>query len=119
MRRGSILSGIIGAGRVCVNAIHKQAIERVGAGLRVVAREPNGIVQAIEDPTRRFWIGVQFHPELMIYRKAFRDLFKALVEAARDRSEERATERAAHLEAMSGEQPPAGGPDVAATVTDV
>jgi gamma-glutamyl-gamma-aminobutyrate hydrolase PuuD/predicted ATP-grasp superfamily ATP-dependent carboligase len=119
VRRDSRLSTIIGAGRVCVNAIHKQAIERVGAGLRVVAREPNGIVQAIEDPTRRFWIGVQFHPELMIYRKTFRDLFKALVEAARDRAEERATERAAHLEAMSGEQPTAGGLDGAATVADV
>ncbi len=112
VRKGSHLANIIGAGRICVNAIHKQAIERVGAGLRVVAREPNGIVQAVEDPTRRFWIGVQFHPELMIYRKPFRDLFKALVEAARARATERATERAAHLEATSGEQAVAARLDV-------
>jgi len=112
VRKGSHLANIIGAGRICVNAIHKQAIERVGAGLRVVAREPNGIVQAVEDPTRRFWIGVQFHPELMIYRKPFRDLFKALVEAARARATERATERAAHLEAASGEQAVAARLDV-------
>jgi gamma-glutamyl-gamma-aminobutyrate hydrolase PuuD/predicted ATP-grasp superfamily ATP-dependent carboligase len=111
VRKGSNLAEIVGPGRVCVNAIHKQAIERVGAGLRVVAREPNGIVQAIEDPTRRFWIGVQFHPELMIYRKPFRDLFKALVEAARARATERATERAAHLETTSGEQAAAAGLD--------
>lgn len=109
VRKGSHLAEVIGSGRVCVNAIHKQAIERVGAGLRVVAREPNGIVQAVEDPTRRFWIGVQFHPELMLYRKPFRDLFKALVEAARDRAAERATERAAHLEALSGEKAAASG----------
>lgn len=98
IRKGARLADIIGAGRICVNAIHKQAIERVGAGLRVVGREPNGIVQAIEDPNRDFWIGVQFHPELMIYRKPFLDLFRALVEAARARAAERATERLAHAE---------------------
>ncbi|MBW8880582.1 MAG: ATP-grasp domain-containing protein [Asticcacaulis sp.] len=86
---GSRLFAIFARRQIRVNAIHRQAISRVGAGLRVVAREPNGIVQAIEDASRRFWIGVQFHPELMIYRKPFRDLFRALVAAARERMLER------------------------------
>lgn len=72
-----------------VNAIHSQAIDRLGAGLTVSARESNGVIQAIEDPARSFWIGVQFHPEFLIYRSPFRRLFKALVDAARTRAEER------------------------------
>jgi gamma-glutamyl-gamma-aminobutyrate hydrolase PuuD/predicted ATP-grasp superfamily ATP-dependent carboligase len=75
--------------RMGVNSIHEQAIDRLGAGLVITAREPNGVVQAIEDPTRRFWIGVQFHPELLVYRAPFRRLFKRLAEAARRRAEER------------------------------
>ncbi|MGZ3306799.1 MAG: gamma-glutamyl-gamma-aminobutyrate hydrolase family protein, partial [Asticcacaulis sp.] len=86
---GSKLHGIVDATDLRVNAIHSQAIDRVGAGLSVVAREPNGMVQAIEDRSRRFWIGVQFHPELMIWRRPYRALFKALVEAARERMRER------------------------------
>jgi len=88
-----------------VNAIHDQAIDRLGAGLTVSAREPNSVVQGIEDPSRRFWLGVQFHPELLIYRTPFRRLFKALVEAARTRAEERrqAAERAREASAPQDE----------------
>ncbi|PVM83413.1 gamma-glutamyl-gamma-aminobutyrate hydrolase family protein [Caulobacter endophyticus] len=84
LRKRSRLAAIVGKDRLMVNIIHQQAIDRVGAGLVVAAREPNGIIQAIEDPSRPFWIGVQYHPELMIYRKTHRQLFRALVEAARD-----------------------------------
>ncbi len=88
----SRLFAILGRRDVRVNAIHQQAIARLGAGLRVVAREPNGVVQAVEDASRSFWLGVQFHPELMIYRKSMRDLFRALVDAARLRAAERQEE---------------------------
>lgn len=93
--QGSRLHEITGALRLRVNAIHNQAIDRVGAGLRVTAREPNGIIQAIEDGSRRFWIGVQFHPELMIWRKPYRALFKALVAAARQRMREKLLDKGA------------------------
>jgi gamma-glutamyl-gamma-aminobutyrate hydrolase PuuD len=85
LRKRSRLAAIVGTDRLMVNIIHQQAIDRVGAGLSVAAREPNGVIQAIEDPTRPFWIGVQYHPELMAYRTVHRRLFKALVTAARDR----------------------------------
>jgi gamma-glutamyl-gamma-aminobutyrate hydrolase PuuD len=78
-----------------VNAIHTQAIDRLGAGLVVSAREPNGVIQAIEDRSQRFWLGVQFHPEFLIYRAPFRRLFRSLVEAARTRAEERRAQAAA------------------------
>lgn len=82
LRRRSRLAAILGKTAMRVNIIHQQAIDRVGAGLTVAAREPNGVIQAVEDSSRPFWIGVQYHPELMIYRAVHRRLFKALVAAA-------------------------------------
>ncbi|HVK80399.1 MAG TPA: gamma-glutamyl-gamma-aminobutyrate hydrolase family protein [Verrucomicrobiae bacterium] len=77
-----------------VNAIHSQAIDRLGAGFTVAAREPNGVIQAVEDLSEPFWIGVQFHPEFLIYRAPFRRLFRALVEAADARAQSRRAEAA-------------------------
>lgn len=85
LRKRSRLAGIAGEDAMMVNIIHQQAIDRVGAGLTVAAREPNGVIQAIEDRSRPFWIGVQYHPELMIYRARHRQLFVALVAAAKAR----------------------------------
>jgi putative glutamine amidotransferase len=78
-----LLRQILGRDRARVNSLHKQSIDQVGSGLKVSACEDNGVVQAIEDPDHRFYLGVQFHPELLIYRGLYRGLFKALVEAAR------------------------------------
>lgn len=64
-----------------VNSMHKQAIDRIGSGYVVSSKEDNGIVQSIEDPSKKFFLGVQFHPELLIYRKPFRSLFEALIKA--------------------------------------
>jgi putative glutamine amidotransferase len=82
----SQIAAITGRTRLWVNSIHSQAIDRVGAGLVASAREANGVVQAIERPASRFYVGVQFHPEFLIYRRPFRRLFRALVAAAGDRS---------------------------------
>ncbi|HEY6798256.1 MAG TPA: gamma-glutamyl-gamma-aminobutyrate hydrolase family protein [Kineosporiaceae bacterium] len=64
---------------VSVPTYHHQAVDVLGEGLVVSARAPDGVVEAVEDPARSFWIGVQWHPE------AGEDLslFRALVEAAR------------------------------------
>jgi putative glutamine amidotransferase len=59
---GSRLASIVGAGPLTVRSGHHQAVDRVGAGLVIAARALDGIVEAVEHPTR--WIlGVQFHPE--------------------------------------------------------
>lgn len=75
--------------RMNVNAIHSQAIDRLGAGMTVSAREPSGVIQAIEDQSKPFWLGVQFHPEFLIYRAPFRRLFRALVKSSAARAEQR------------------------------
>ncbi|QGZ94352.1 gamma-glutamyl-gamma-aminobutyrate hydrolase family protein [Terricaulis silvestris] len=93
-----------------VNAIHQQAINRLGAGLTVSAREPNGVIQGIEDPSQPFWIGVQFHPEFLIYRAPFRRLFRALVDTAYARAEER---RAKSLPPATPPQTPEAASDPA------
>ncbi len=47
-----------------VNSAHHQALELPGAGLRVTARAPDGVVEAIAHSTLPLW-AVQFHPERM------------------------------------------------------
>ncbi len=79
----STLSKIFKSKRVSVNSMHKQAIDKVGKGLVTCAKEDNGVVQAIEDPDKEFFIGVQFHPEAMTYKKRFRNLFENLVRSAK------------------------------------
>lgn len=80
---GSKFQRLMDTDELMVNSIHKQAIANVGEGLTAVAREPNGVIQAIEDESRPFYLGVQFHPEFLIYQERYRRIFKALVWAAK------------------------------------
>jgi putative glutamine amidotransferase len=74
---GTRLHRIMGARELPVNSFHHQAVDRVGTGLRVVARASDGTVEAIEGPG--FVVGVQWHAETLIEH---RRLFEALVLAA-------------------------------------
>lgn len=64
-----------------VNSIHHQAIHQVGKQLKVVALDDDDIIQAIEikDSDGIFIVGVQWHPELMLYRTFHRSLFSTLI----------------------------------------
>ena len=68
--------------RLKINSLHNQAIDRVGEKLRVSGRDLDNLVQAIEDPSREFLIGVQWHPEFLLYQSAQRRLFKALINSS-------------------------------------
>jgi gamma-glutamyl-gamma-aminobutyrate hydrolase PuuD len=65
---------------VSVYCSHHQALDRVGAGLDVVGRAPDGTIEAVEIPGRRFAVGLQWHPE---DDPTDRRIFAALVDAAR------------------------------------
>lgn len=80
---GSRLQRIVGREACLVNALHRQAIDRLGQGLIAVAHEPNGVLQGFEAEARDRWlIGVQWHPEYLPQRVDQRALFAALVECA-------------------------------------
>jgi putative glutamine amidotransferase len=68
---------------VDVNSFHHQGIERLGQGLKVSARAPDGTAEAIEDPSRPFLIGVQWHAETLVHRSYEAALFRHFVEASR------------------------------------
>jgi putative glutamine amidotransferase len=80
---GSRLAALTGAGTLAVNSFHHQAADRVGAGLRVAATASDGTIEAIEDPSRPFLLGVQWHAEGMVERPEQLALFAGLVRAAR------------------------------------
>jgi len=68
-----------------VKSHHHQGFGRLGEGLREAARAEDGTVEALEDPSRRFALGVLWHPEAGEDRR----LFEALVEEARSYRAER------------------------------
>jgi putative glutamine amidotransferase len=61
--RGTLLHRITQADTLEVNSAHHQAVKDVAPGVVVDARAPDGVIEGIEDPRRRFCIGVQWHPE--------------------------------------------------------
>ncbi len=66
IERGTLLHRITQADSLDVNSAHHQAVKDVAPGIVVDARAPDGVIEGIEDPTRRFCIGVQWHPEYAI-----------------------------------------------------
>src|SRR5207237_511840 len=66
---------------LAVNSAHHQAVKSAGPGLVIDAIAEDGVVEGIEDPRRRFCLGVQWHPEFEI-SEADRRIFQAFVEAA-------------------------------------
>lgn len=80
---GTGLARLAGTAPMRVNALHSQAVDRLGTGLRVAARDDGGMIQAVERSTPPFALGVQWHPEYLVYARRQRALFRALVDAAR------------------------------------
>lgn len=65
-----------------VNSLHSQAVNRPGEGLKVVGRDRDNIVQAIESSTGAKIKGVQWHPEYLFYLPSHLALFRWLVSCA-------------------------------------
>ena len=85
---GSLLERLMGerfkAGETWpVNSRHHQAPKILGAGLIASATAPDGVIEAVEDPSRRFCLGVQWHPENFYRTGEFRNLFEGFVKACK------------------------------------
>lgn len=84
---GSALAAALGATRIDANSFHHQAVEQVGAELRVTARAPDGVIEGVETDPDSPWsaIGVQWHPEELIDDPApwDRGLFAAFADRCR------------------------------------
>ena len=74
----SMLFSIIGRARISVNSLHHQAVKEPGESLKIVAKDHDGIVQAIEDASGRSILGVQWHPEYLFFLPAQLAIFKWL-----------------------------------------
>ena len=82
----STLNEVVGKSADEVNSSHHQAVKEKGKGFIVTARSDDGVVEAIENPSKRFVLGVQYHPERMTKTPEFREhrrkLFEAFIQAA-------------------------------------
>jgi putative glutamine amidotransferase len=79
---GTRVDEIYGGGELRVNSQHHQAVRELGSGLRVAARAPDGVIEAVEstDPNW-FCIGVQWHPESETASALDLQLFESFIQA--------------------------------------
>ena len=81
----SMLARIVGSDELAVNSTHHQAVDKVGGGLRIAARSPQGVVEALEPKGESFLLCVQWHPErLAADYPQHLALFEALVEGSQE-----------------------------------
>jgi len=66
LKQGTMLYKIAGRVKMQVNSAHHQAVDAAAPGLKVNALAPDGVIEGIEDPARRWFVGVQWHPEFAI-----------------------------------------------------
>ena len=83
---GGVLARVLGVESLEVNSLHSQGIERLGKGLRVEARAPDGLVEAFSVAgSTAFALAVQWHPEWQVMKNPHsRALFAAFGEACRE-----------------------------------
>jgi putative glutamine amidotransferase len=81
---GSRLHDVYGTTQIETNSIHHQALKDVAPDLVVIGRAPDGVIEAVDRPASTWFLGVQWHPEMM-FREHSEHLkpFRALVEATR------------------------------------
>lgn len=81
--RDSLVGRIMIGPTIGANRIHSQSIKRLGRGLRVVALDNDFFVQAVESENGQWLLGVQWHPEYLLYHPLHRRIFEQFVAAVR------------------------------------
>ena len=80
---GTPLMEIAGEKKIPVNSYHHQCVRKLGSGLEVMAYSPDGIIEGIYLPEKRFVVAVQWHPERIFHRYGEeRKLFEAFIRAS-------------------------------------
>lgn len=80
---GNWLADQLQASTLPVNSFHHQAIDRPAPGLEIIARAPDGTIEAVTMPGSPFFLAVQWHPELMFVDHPTHLIpFQGLVDAA-------------------------------------
>lgn len=76
----TLLFRTLGRGEITANSRHHQAVKTVGQGLRVVARAPDGVIEAVElgQPAGQWLLGVQWHPENLVETELFTGFARAV-----------------------------------------
>ena len=82
LEEGTTLASLIQDGTRFVNALHDQAMDQLGEGMIVTARDGGGVVQAIEHTDYDFVLGVQWHPEYLPQIESQQRIFRGLVDCA-------------------------------------
>jgi putative glutamine amidotransferase len=84
VREGSALARILQEREIGVNTFHREAVVEVSDRVLASAFAADGVVEAVEVPSRRFAIGIQWHQEAFAAQDhPGNRLFSAFVEAAR------------------------------------
>ena len=88
---GGLLQRLGLPAQIQVNSVHGQGVERLGAGLRIEALAPDGLIEAFSvEGARSFALGVQWHPEWKVHENpAYLALFQGFAEACRQRAQGR------------------------------
>src|SRR5436305_11977934 len=86
---GTKLAEAVGRCDLNVNSRHKQPISRTGRGVRALAKAPDGVIEAIEDPSHPFFMAVQWHPENLSDQAEHLAPFRLLVNSAAEARQSR------------------------------
>ena len=82
VKRDTLLYKILGRSKMCVNTAHHQSVATTADPVVVNSTAPDGVIEGIEHPKKRFCLGVQWHPEYGV-NDGDLAIFNALVDASR------------------------------------
>ena len=83
LKADSKLAKIVGKTHLKVNSLHHQAINTLGNNLVATAFDADNFIQAIEAADNQAILGVQWHPEYLLYKKSQRRLFRWLIDTSK------------------------------------
>ena len=84
VEKGSLLHKIVGTEKFAVDSSHHQSVDSPANGCLITARSTDGVIEALEMPSKRFLLGVQWHPE-RVWRLGIehRLIFEAFIKACK------------------------------------